>query len=178
MSGTAIIDATTTTVVSLQSFLGSGLPLSDKRSGGQPAPATSRFPTPELVHSLSGTDPGVKFRRYQGQLQQVGNQILADMDRKKAVLMAADDVIDTARGILNDSLHTLQHYRRAAQDLSCRPFGGRQISDRLQMVVCGAVVRGALDAFDSITYATGVDAARLRAMSMILTEVLRQFISK
>lgn len=166
----AIIDATMTTVVSLQSFLGSGLPLSGESIGDNPDRVTVNVAIPELGSSLDWTSSAANTARY----QQVDTQILADTDRHRTALIATQaTTINTARGILNYSLHTLESYRPAAQNLSCHPTG-QEVSDRLQMVVCGAVVRGALAAFDSLACANPMDAARLQALIEILTEVSRQ----
>lgn len=171
MSNTAIIDATVTTVVSLQSFLGSGLPLSGDRSGDHPDQEAFSAPIPELDCSLDRRSSAVNTIPY----QQVGTQILADMEHNKTTLIATQtDAINTARCVLNYSLQTLENYRPAARGLACSPIEGRQISDRLQSVVCGAVVRGAVAAFDSLVCTTSMDAARLRAMIVILAEVSRQ----
>ena len=175
MTGTAIIDATTTTVVSLQSFLGSGLPLSGERSSSRPARVKVHAPIRGLVCTLTGASVAATTGLDQGQLRQVGTQILADMDDNKAALVAAQtSAINTARGVLNYSLYMLQNYRGVAQELSYHPSGGRQLSNRLQMVVCGTVVRGALAACDSLACPTPLDAARIQATTLILAEVLQQ----
>lgn len=164
-----------TTVVSLQSFLGSGLPLSGERSGSHSVRAKVHVPIRGLVYSLTGTGLAVTTSGDQGQLQQVGTQILADMDENKAALIAAQSSpINTARGVLNHSLYMLQNYRPLAQELACHPIGGRQLSNRLQMVICAAVVRGVLVACDSLACTNPMDAARIQATTLILAEVLRQ----